>query len=92
MQTTAFQHLAVGRRYRVVQEFTDFDGSVHPVGEEWTFSGHSFLPYDDGLSLFVSTGGGSVRQIRMRWTPDDQGPVVDALREYVAPVGTANHG
>ncbi len=86
MQTTTFGHLIVGRRYRVTRDFVDFDRGVHPVGGEWTFVGHSFLPYDDGLSLFVSTGGDHVRQIRMRWTPDDQGPIVDALRDYVMAV------
>jgi hypothetical protein len=82
-----FQHLAIGRRYRVVKAFTDFDGREHPPGEVWTFEGHCFLPYDDGLSLFVQPEEGSARQIRMRWTPDDQGPVVDALRDYIHPVG-----
>lgn len=78
-------HLAIGRRYRVVRAFTDFDSGVHPVGEEWEFRGHAFLPYDDGLSLFVSTGGDHLRHIRMRWTPDDQGPIVDRLQDYVQP-------
>jgi hypothetical protein len=82
-----FQHLVIGKRYRVVRAFTDFDRRGHPAGEEWTFEGHSFLPYDDGLSLFVQPDKGGAHQIRMRWTPEDQGPVVDALREYVHPVG-----
>ena len=78
-----FKHLKIGERYRVIRAFTDFDGGNHPVGEEWTFEGHSFLPYDDGLSLFVSPGEGAMRHIRMRWTDDDQGPVVDALESYL---------
>ncbi len=78
-----FKHLVIGARYRVAKAFTDFDSGVHPVGESWIFEGHSFLPYDDGLSLFVSEREGQARQIRMRWTDDDQGPVVDALRDYV---------
>src|SRR5690606_16962234 len=72
-----FGHLVIGRRYRVVKAFADFDRGEHPVGETWVFEGHSFLPYDDGLSLFVSSEPGRVRQIRMRWAPEDQGPVVD---------------
>jgi hypothetical protein len=57
-----FKHLAVGVRYAVVREFTDFDGGSHPAGETWWFRGHNFLPYDDGLSLFVfwtDSGGGT---------------------------------
>lgn len=80
-----FMHLVIGRRYRVVKAFADFDAGEHPVGEEWVFQGHSFLPYDDGLSLFVAPEEGKTRQIRMRWTPDDQGPIVDRLQDYVQP-------
>ena len=79
-----FKHLRIGRSYRVVRAFTDFDGAGHPVGESWRFEGHSFLPYDDGLSLFV-TADGRLRQIRLRWTDDDQGPVVDRLDSYIQP-------
>ncbi len=46
-----FQHLESGKRYRVVKEFVDFDAQLHRLGEQWTFIRHSFLPYDDGLTL-----------------------------------------
>jgi len=39
-----FQSLSAGRRYRVIKEFTDYDGALHPAGEEWVFLGYSFLP------------------------------------------------
>ncbi|MGD9913562.1 MAG: DUF3601 domain-containing protein [Rhizobiaceae bacterium] len=81
----AFRHLVIGRDYRVVQAFRDFDGQAHDVGEAWTFHGHSFLPYDDGLSLFVVQDGRQ-RQIRMRWADEDQGPIVDALHAYIQPL------
>jgi hypothetical protein len=81
-----FKHLRIGSRYRVVKAFTDFDGDEHPVGETWRFEGHSFLPYDYGLSLFVSANGVGLRHIRMRWTPEDQGQIIDALETYVRPV------
>lgn len=82
--TEAFKHLIPGRDYVVVQAFTDFDHGEHPVGERWTFIGSSFLPYDDGLSLFLVLAG-QRRQIRMQWRDEEQGPVIDALREYVQP-------
>ena len=67
------------------REFTDFDGDVHRAGEEWTFLGSSFLPHDDGLSLFVSLDGAREWQVRMQWRPEAQGPVLDALSSYLAP-------
>lgn len=75
--------LKAGRRYRVLRTFTDFDGDVHLEGETWTFLGASFLPYDDGLSLFVSKDGVREWQIRMQWRPEAQGPVLDVLGEYL---------
>jgi len=76
--------LKAGRRYRVLRDFTDFDGDVHVKGETWTFLGSSFLPYDDGLSLFVSLDGRREWQIRMQVRPEAQGPVLDRLSDYIA--------
>lgn len=68
--------------YMVVQPFRDFDGNEHPVGETWSFIGSSFLPYDDGLWLFVVVDG-QRRQIRMQWREEQQGAIVDNLPDYV---------
>jgi hypothetical protein len=68
----------------VVKAFCDFDGDEHPEGESWLYLGDSFLPYDDGLSLFVSIDGQREWHIRMRWTPEDQGPIIDSIQKYVA--------
>ena len=46
-----------GKRYRVIKAFKDFDRQDHPIGEEWTYIGTAFLPYDDGRSIFVSLDG-----------------------------------
>ncbi len=81
--------LEEGRRYRVVREFEDFDRDHHFPGEQWIFLGATFLPYDDGLSLFVSLDGVREWQIRMRWQPDEQGGVLDSLASYVIPAGAA---
>lgn len=80
-----FGPLEVGGRYRVARRFTDYDGDGHEPGEAWTFLGSNFLPYDDGLSLFVSLDGAQEWHIRMCWRPEDQGPVIDALGDYLAP-------
>jgi hypothetical protein len=76
----------VGRRYRVVKAFTDFDRQLHSVGEEWTYVGTAFLPYDDGRSIFVSLDGEREWHIRMQDRPEEQGPVLDAMREHVVEV------
>lgn len=78
----AFQGLEPGREHVVVREFTDFDGRVHPVGERWVFLRHTFLPYDDGLTLMVRSGGADW-WIRMWWDERGQGAVVNRLWEYV---------
>src|ERR1044072_6407397 len=83
--TDDFQQLCVGRAYRVTQAFADYDGDLHAVDERWTYLGHNFVPYHDGLSLFVSLDGRQEWQIRLSWRPEDQGPVIDALGDYLAP-------
>ena len=74
-----------GPTYRVVRPFTDFDGRRHAAGDLWTYRSESFLPYDDGLTLFVTINGQEA-QIRMRVTPDDQGPIIDSFAEYLIEV------
>ena len=78
-----FAGMRAGRRYEVVRAFTDFDGGEHPVGESWTFLGASFLPYDDGQSLFVSLDGEREWHIRMQWREEEQGAVLDHWDGYV---------
>ena len=79
-----FAHMTPGKRYRVVKPFKDFDGQVHPVGEEWTYVGTAFLPYDDGRSIFVSLDGEKEWHIRMQDRAEEQGPILDNLKDYVA--------
>ena len=78
-----YLHLIVGKRYRVVKEFTDFDREVHPVGEEWTYVGTAFLPYDDGRSLFVSLDGEREWHIRMQDREEEQRDILDNFASYV---------
>jgi hypothetical protein len=80
-----FKHLRPGTRYVVRAAFRDYDGTTHPEGESWTFRTYSFLPYDDGLSLFVSRPDGSEWQIRLQWRPEAQAAVIDELERFIAP-------
>jgi hypothetical protein len=69
----------------VCKGFVDYDGDPHELGEEWTFVGSSFLPYESGWSLFVVTAEG---EWHLRLWDDLRGQeqIVDALREYVKEV------
>lgn len=78
-----YLHLIVGKRYRVVKAFIDFDKAEHPVGEAWTYIGTAFLPYDDGRSLFVSVDGEKEWHIRMQDREEEQRYILDNLSEYV---------
>ena len=80
-----YRHLRPGQRYRVALPFTDHDGVRHPAGQEWTFVGHSYLPYENGLSLFVREEG-VLRQIRLRDAPEDERAVVERLEAFVRPI------
>jgi hypothetical protein len=79
-----FKHLRPGIRYHVVKPFFDYDCVGHSVGESWVFDGSNFLPYDDGLSLFVTRPDGRSQHIRLQWRPEAQAAVIDALERYVA--------
>ena len=37
------------------------------------FLGHSFLPYEDGMSFFVSIDGINEWHLRLQWRPEEQG-------------------
>ena len=78
-----FGPFRVGQGYEVVHAFTDFDGDEHPPGESWTYLGHNFVPYEDGLCLFVTMDGEREWNLRMCWRPEDQGPVIDHFKDYV---------
>lgn len=78
--------LEPGQRYRVIKAFKDHDRDDHPAGEEWTFLRSAFVPYHSGMSWFVSFDGVQEIHIRMQSTPEEQGPVLDNLAEYLVAV------
>jgi len=80
---TSFKFLQAGKRYTVIREFTDYDQRCHPKGEQWTFSGYSSLPYEDGISFFVTADGQQEYQVRLQWRPEEQGYILDNLADYI---------
>lgn len=79
-----FAFLVPGKRHRVIAEFRDHDGDRHPAGEEWTFLGHSFLPHEDGMSLFVSLDDRGEWLIPLQWRAESQAAILDAPERYFA--------
>ena len=85
-----FKHLKIGGHYVVVRDFTDHDGMLHPAGETWRFLGHNFVPYYDGLSLFVSLDGIGEWQVRLQWDRDAEAAIIDDLEAYIRPAAATN--
>ena len=77
--------LVPGQTYRVITTFTDYDGIIHPIGEGWRFVGKNFLPYEDGLSLFVESNGQNV-SFRLQWREEAQGEIIDNFSDFVEEV------
>lgn len=77
--------LVPGQTYRVIKSFIDYDGTVHPVDESWCFIEKSFLPYEDGLSLFVERSGQNVL-FRLQWRAESQGQIIGDFSDFVAAV------
>ena len=73
-------------RYRVVAAFVDYDNVTHEIGERWTFLRKAFLPYEDGLSLFVVENGQEIH-IRLQSRDEAQGHIVRAFSDFVVEEG-----
>jgi hypothetical protein len=78
---SAFE-LKPGMRYRVMVPFVDFDGQEHQAGESWVYQSRNFLPYEAGLTLYVS-GSGSMTNIRLQDYPEAQGAIIGRFHEHV---------
>ena len=78
-----FDILRSGRKYKIIKAFRDFDGDYHPIDEEWTFLSYCFLPYGDGLSLFVSLDGNHEWHVRMQWGIEEQKEIIEKLKDHV---------
>jgi hypothetical protein len=74
--------LLPGRDYRVKAAFTDYDGEMHIPGETWRYTGKTFLPYEDGLTLLIEQNRHPTL-IRLQWRPEAQAQVIDAFSDYV---------
>jgi hypothetical protein len=74
--------LVPGRVYRVVKAFKDYGNIPHPVGEIWRYEAKNFLPYEDGLTLFVVRDGNR-ELINLQWREETQGQIIDDFYSFV---------
>jgi hypothetical protein len=74
--------LTPGQTYRVIAAFKDYDGIIHPIGESWRFVRKAFLPYEDGLSLFIEKDGQNI-MVRLQWRAETQGQIIDNFSDFV---------
>ena len=84
-QGREYRHLKAGQSYRVARAFRDYDGQCHEEGETFEFLGTNFVPYHDGLSLFVKREGHE-EQIRLQLHPEEQQDIIEQLGAYLRPV------
>jgi len=80
----AIPMLTPGQRYKVIREFTDYDGRLHPVGETWVFEQTNFVPYEDGLTLHVSARGLPL-VFRLQQRPEEQAALIEYFTDFVIP-------
>ena len=74
--------LIPGRVYKVIKPFKDYDGIVHPIGEQWVFLEKNFLPYEDGLTLHVDRDGQRMF-IRLQWREESQAGIINDFSDFV---------
>jgi hypothetical protein len=77
--------LVPGLTYRVTVPFKDYDGVNHPAGETWRFIKKNFLPYEDGLTLFIERDGQET-SFRLQWRLESQGHVIDNFSDFAAEI------
>ena len=75
-------NLVPGQTYQVVTPFKDYDRVTHPVGERWRFVKKSFLPYEDGLTLFVEQNGQDI-SFRLQWRAEEQVQIIEKFSDFV---------
>ena len=72
-----------GKKYRVIKEFVDFEGDIHPVGEEWVFVASMFSHYDELLLIGIRDSSGVEWKFHLEASPSDQHQVMRSFLEYV---------
>lgn len=74
-----------GARYRVVQDFADFDGTPFTAGTVLTFVAYSYFPYDGGYTITFEEGGMRLAEI----DTDNRRVLDNSSNTYFAPADDA---
>lgn len=80
-----YGHLEAGASYRIAKSFWDYDDKFYDEGRVIKFYGSSFVPYDDGLSLFCQLNNQEI-QIRLQVRSEEQEEIAHNLELYLVPV------
>ncbi|MET0465376.1 MAG: DUF3601 domain-containing protein [Chitinophagaceae bacterium] len=80
--------LIPGQKYRLVKPFTDYDRTLHPTGETWTFLRTNFLPYEDGLTVHLRLFDDPREEVifRLQWREEEQAAIIENFNDFVTPV------
>jgi hypothetical protein len=78
--------------YRVIQGFTDGDGTPHCVGDEWLLVYSFFVPFDSTLWLMVSLYDSLQWIIPLVWDKAWQASVLDNFSVYASRIGPLPEG
>ncbi len=81
-----YDHLVVGKQYRVAREFVDHGKTLHLPGETWTFLGHNYHHMDEGRQLFVSLDGVNEWDLPLWGGDEKQLEVINYLEQYIIAV------
>jgi hypothetical protein len=85
-KTFTAAELVPGQIYQVINPLADYDRNIHPVGERWRFVKKSFLPYEDGLTLWVETDE-RMLSFRLQWRAETQAQIIEHFSDYVIEIG-----
>jgi hypothetical protein len=71
-----------------VKEFVDYDSCTHSLGETFVFRQTNFVPYEDGLSVYVSLlkpdgTPGPETSFRMQWREEEQASIIEHFQDFV---------
>jgi len=77
------KHLKIETSYTVIQEFSDFDNTLHVIGERWTYYGNSYDPTDNELILFIKYSDGEKGIFRMDLSNDEHQYVIKNFDKYI---------
>ena len=77
--------LVPGVRDRIANYFRDADCKLHSAGEEWTFVGYDFFPYDAGYTIFAESKDGTYVVMRLQDHEQEQASILRVFDQFVAP-------